>query len=268
MKFAIIGAGNMGGAVARGLAQGSLVRTEDICVANPSTGKLDALRAEFPALRTTTDNCEAVQGADVVLLAVKPWKVKEVIDALKGSLDYRHQVVASMAGGLGTAYLDSCLSRGADEPLPAVYYIIPNTAIAVRSSMTFLTSVRATPETDARMLAIFRELGDALLVEERLMDAGMVLASCGIAYAMRYLRAATEGGVELGLYARDAQRIVMQTLKGAVDLLQATGSHPEAEIDKVTTPGGLTIRGLNAMEASGFTASVIAGLRASVPQKR
>ena len=134
--------------------------------------------------------------------------------------------------------------------------------------MTFLTSVRSSAEADARMLAVFRELGDAMLVEERLLNAGMVLASCGIAYAMRYLRAATEGGVELGMYARDAQRIVMQTMKGAVELLQATGSHPEAEIDKVTTPGGLTIRGLNAMEEKGFTTSVIAGLKASLPTKR
>ena len=114
------------------------------------------------------------------------------------------------------------------------------------------------------MLAMFKEMGDAMLVEERLMDAGMALASCGIAYVMRYIRAATEGGVELGFYAKDAQRVIMQTMKGAVDLLEAGGLHPEMEIDKVTTPGGLTIRGLNAMEEAGFTQSVIKGLRASV----
>ncbi len=258
----------MGGAVARGLAQGTLVRASDICVANPSRGKLDALRKDCPALRTTTDNREAVRDADVVLLAVKPWKVKEVVDGIKDGLDYRRQTVASMVGGLGTAELDGFLARPGSGELPPVYCIIPNTAIAVRSSMTFLTSVRSSAEADARMLAVFRELGDAMLVEERLLNAGMVLASCGIAYAMRYLRAATEGGVELGMYARDAQRIVMQTMKGAVELLQATGSHPEAEIDKVTTPGGLTIRGLNAMEEKGFTTSVIAGLKASLPTKR
>ena len=117
---------------------------------------------------------------------------------------------------------------------------------------------------DAQLLAVFKELGDAMLVEERLMNAGMALSSCGIAYVMRYVRAATEGGVELGFYAKDAQRIIMQTMKGAVELLAAGGAHPEAEIDKVTTPGGLTIRGLNAMEEAGFTTSVIKGLRASV----
>ena len=129
--------------------------------------------------------------------------------------------------------------------------------------MTFITSVRSTPERDAEVLAMFKELGDAMLVEERLMNAGMALASCGIAYVMRYIRAVTEGGVELGFYARDAQRIAMQTMLGAVNLLNAEGTHPEAEIDKVTTPGGITIKGLNAMEEAGFTASVIKGLRAS-----
>ena len=127
-----------------------------------------------------------------------------------------------------------------------------------------MTSVFSTAEMDAQLLAVFKELGDAMLVEERLMNAGMALASCGIAYVMRYVRAATEGGVELGFYAKDAQRIIMQTMKGAVELLAAGGAHPEAEIDKVTTPGGLTIRGLNAMEEAGFTTSVIKGLRASV----
>ena len=129
--------------------------------------------------------------------------------------------------------------------------------------MTFVASARASKEQDELILSLFNELGLAMKVEERLMGAGTALASCGIAYAMRYIRAATEGGVELGFYAKDAQQIVQQTLKGAVDLLVATGSNPEAEIDKVTTPGGITIKGLNEMEHAGFTSSVIRGLKAS-----
>ena len=105
-----------------------------------------------------------------------------------------------------------------------------------------------------------------MLVEERLMNAATALASCGIAYALRYVRAATEGGVELGFRADQAQHIVAQTLRGAAALLDGDGATAEAEIDKVTTPGGLTIRGLNAMEEAGFTASVIRGLRASMPK--
>jgi pyrroline-5-carboxylate reductase len=105
-------------------------------------------------------------------------------------------------------------------------------------------------------------MGQSIITEESHLAAGTTLASCGIAYAMRYIRAASEGGVELGFKADEAKQIVMQTMKGAVELLQATGLHPEAAIDLVTTPGGVTIKGLNEMEHNGFTSSVIKGLKA------
>lgn len=262
MKIAIIGAGNMGGAVARGLAKGSIVPAADIYISNPSTQKLEVLKREFPEINTSTDNCAVAAAADIVILAIKPWKVVEVVEEIKPRLDYTRQAVASMVGGLGIAQLTEWLDKG-DGVLPATYLIIPNTAIATMSSMTFIASARSTVAQDAQLLDIFNELGEAMLVDEGLIPAGTSLASCGIAYALRYIRAAMEGGVELGFRADDAKRIVMQTLRGAADILEANGSHPEAEIDRVTTPGGLTIRGLNAMEAAGFTPSVIEGLRAS-----
>lgn len=262
MRVAIIGAGNMGGALARGLAKGSRIATSDIYVSNPSTAKLEALKSEFPEINTTTDNCVAASAADLVVLAVKPWKVEEVLNEIKPHVDYSRQAVASMVGGLGIAQLDKWLDKG-DEVLPAAYIIIPNTAIATMSSMTFISSQRSTAEQDKFLVDIFDELGQAMLIDESAMPAATSLASCGIAYALRYIRAAMEGGVELGIRADDAKQIVMQTLRGAVDVLAANGSHPEAEIDRVTTPGGLTIKGLNAMEAAGFTHSVIEGLRAS-----
>ena len=263
MKFTIIGVGNMGGALARGLAKGSLVCASDITVSDPSVQRTEALQKEFPEMKAVHNNKEAVKGADVVLFAVKPWLLEGVIEEVKDVMDYDWQTVISIAGGVGIQQLCKYLDRG-DAGFPAIYYLIPNTAVAVMNGMTFMTSVFSTEEMDARLLAVFKELGDAMLVDERLMNAGMALASCGIAYVMRYIRAATEAGVELGFYAHDAQRIMMQTMKGAVALLAEGGQHPEAEIDKVTTPGGLTIRGLNAMEEAGFTQSVIKGLRASV----
>lgn len=262
MKIAIIGAGNMGGALARGLAKGSMISTSDIFVSNPSTAKLDALKEEFPEINVTTCNCHAATSADIVILAVKPWKVVEVLNEVMPCLDYTRQAVASMVGGLSTAQLSEWLDRG-DGVLPPTYLIIPNTAIATMSSMTFIASARSTDVQDRFLLDVFNELGVAMLVDEGLIPAGTSLASCGIAYALRYIRAAMEGGVELGFRADDAKRIVMQTLRGAADILAANGSHPEVEIDRVTTPGGLTIKGLNAMEAAGFTHSVIEGLRAS-----
>ena len=256
----------MGGAVARGLAQGSRIATSDIYVSNPSTAKLEALKSEFPEINTTTDNCVAAAAADIVVLAVKPWKVEEVISEIKPNLDYSHQAVASVVGGLGVAQLSEWLDKG-DGLLPATYLIMPNTAIAMMSSMTFIVSERSMAEQDNYLIEVFDELGKAMLIEESVMPAATSLASCGIAYALRYIRAAMEGGVELGMRADDAKNIVMQTLRGAVDVLAANNSHPEAEIDRVTTPGGLTIKGLNAMEAAGFTHSVIEGLRASTKRE-
>lgn len=252
----------MGGAMARGLAQGSIIATSDIFVANPSTAKLEALKREYPDINVTTDNRAAAAAAELVILAVKPWKVEEVLNEIKPTIEYSHQAVASVVGGLGMEQLSAWLAKG-DETLPATYLIMPNTAIATRSSMTFICSARATAAQESLLVDIFNELGEAMLIEEGQMAAATSLASCGIAYALRYIRAAMEGGVELGLRANDAKHIVMQTLRGAVDVLAANDAHPEAEIDRVTTPGGLTIRGLNAMEAAGFTHSVIEGLRAS-----
>ena len=252
----------MGGALARGLAQGSLIKTTNIYMSNPSVAKLEAIKGEFPEINVTTSNCEVATVADIIVLAVKPWKVVEVLEELKPHLDYSRQAVASMVGGLGIAQLSEWLDKG-DGVLPATYILIPNTAIATMSSMTFISSARSTAEKDTLLLNIFNELGKAMLIDESAMPAATSLASCGIAYAFRYIRAAMEGGVELGIRANDAKHIVMQTLRGAVDVLEASDAHPEAEIDKVTTPGGLTIKGLNAMEAAGFTHSVIEGLRAS-----
>ena len=310
MKIAIIGAGNMGGAIARGLAQSSLssvaapvsspvpasssasstvassasaasfassaadsycpadgpVAFYELVVSNPSRQKLEALQTEYPAVQITQSNVEAVRGADLVLLAVKPWKMEEVACELKPVLDYRAQMVASVAGGVGLADLSALFRH--NDMLPALFYVMPNTAVAVRQSMTFVAAQGASEEQTAAVVDLFRLLGEAMLVEERLMNGGMALASCGIAFAMRYIRAAMEGGVELGFYPNEAKQIVMQTLSGAVELLRSTGSHPEAEIDRVTTPGGITIRGLNEMEHAGFTDSVIRGLRAARPAKK
>lgn len=263
MKIAIIGCGNMGGAIAEGIAGSKIAANVKIAVSNPSGGKLESIKNKYPDIVTTNSNVEVVAGADLIILAVKPWKIEGVINEIKDAIDYSYQSVASVAAGISLADLGKML-RKEDGSVPTIYRILPNTAVSVCESMTFITSENSYKEESEKVLAIFKELGDAMLITESQMDGCMALASCGIAYIMRYIRAATEGGVELGLYPRDAQKIVMQTMIGAVKLLEANGSHPESEIDKVTTPGGYTIRGLNAMEEAGFTTAVIKGLKACV----
>ena len=258
MKIAIIGAGNMGGAIARGLAHSNI--DIKIAVADLAQDKLAELKAEHDAIEVSTDSKAIVADADVVLVAVKPWLVEPVLKGVLSSLDLSRQNILSIAAGVDIATITSWLG---DENA-VVFRAIPNTAISIHQSMTFVChNANATTEQVAQVEAIFNALGKAAVIEERLMGAATSLCSCGIAFAMRYVRAATEGGVELGIYPNDAKEYVLQTLRGAVELLEATGNNPEVEIDKVTTPGGITIKGLNAMEAHGFTNAVIEGLKAS-----
>lgn len=262
MKIAIIGAGNMGGAIARGLAKGTQVKAEEIICSDHSQETLDRLKRANPDIRTTTDNTEAVREAELVILALKPWLMHPVIQQIKSSLDYRNQIIVSIAAGVTTEQLSDYLMNESKD-VPAVYRVMPNTAIDIMQSMTFICGCRTTTEQDNLLVSLFDELGSAMLIEERLMGAGTSLASCGIAFAMRYIRAAMTGGVELGFYPQQSKEIVLQTVKGAVELLQANGTDPEPEIDRVTTPGGITIKGLNEMEHAGFTSSVIRGLKAA-----
>lgn len=264
MKIAIIGAGNLGGAMAVGLAKGTTFAAEDIICTFRRQEKLDAFHAAHPELSVTLDNHAAVRAAEVVVFAVKPWYIEPIIEELKPSFDYSRQIIISVAAGITTEQLYSLLLKNGKYIAPTIFRVIPNTAIDVLSSMTFVCSRNATEEQAQFVMNFFKELGNAMVVEERLMNAGTALASCGIAYAMRYIRAAIEGGVEMGFYPREAQEIVLHTVKGAVDLLLEHNSNPEQEIDKVTTPGGITIKGLNEMELAGFTSAVIRGLKAGI----
>ena len=264
IKVSIIGAGNMGGAVARGLAESG--EKYEVRISNPSPGKLDAIKADFPHVFTSGSNYECAQGADVIILGVKPWKVKEVIEELHtiwSSADQHSEpILVSMAAGIDIAALREMAGEGI-----VLYKAIPNTAVSLKCGVTFVCREKSDEENDLIVNDIFSTLGLTEIVEERMLDAGMAVASCGMAFMMRMLRAMTEGGVELGLYASTALRAAAATMRGAAELIDKNGLHPEQEVDKVTTPGGLTIRGLNAMEEAGFTGAVVKGLRACVKVK-
>ena len=257
MKIAVIGAGAMGGATVEGLIKGQQFKNEDITVSDPS----QAVVEKFTKLgvSVTTDNKLAADTADIVCVVVKPWLVERVLKDIKPELDPKKQLLIVIAAGVSSASIKEWLS----ESCPPLFLVIPNIAIAEMASMTFIVPCGAVAQQQTEQVkAIFDEMGNTLITDEQHLAAGTTLASCGIAYAMRYIRAAAEGGVELGFKADDAKKIVMQTMKGAVELLEASGLHPEAAIDLVTTPGGVTIKGLNEMEHAGFTSAVIRGLKA------
>ncbi|MBO4263544.1 MAG: NAD(P)-binding domain-containing protein [Bacteroidales bacterium] len=253
--ISIIGAGHIGGAVARGLAAGLEGGAADIILTATREETLAPFRAE--GFRTMTDNRAAAARADLLLLAVKPHIIPLVVREVASVLR-EDAVVGCLAPGVRPEDLQAFFG----DKQPALLYVIPNTAAEIRQSVTFLSPVNVTEDQLAGVEALFACVGEVLVVPPHLLSAGTSVASCGIAYAMRYIRAAVEGAVELGLYPADALKAVCGTVQGAAGLLLARGTHPEAEIDKVTTPGGLTIRGLNAMEEAGFTNAVIRGLKA------
>ena len=254
MKITVIGAGAMGGAFIDGLLS-SGTNPSDITATRRTSSTLKAWSAK--GIKTTTDNIEAAKGADILVLAVKPWMVKDVLTQISPALD--RQILICFAAGIPGKDLEVMTGK----KLP-IFTVIPNTAIAICRSMTFIVPVAAGEEEILRVRGLFEKLGETIVTDEAHLGAGTALASCGIAYAMRYIRAASEGGVELGFKAAEAERIVLQTVRGAAELLQHSGKHPEEEIDKVCTPGGITIRGLNEMEHYGFSSSVIKGLKACI----
>lgn len=246
---AVIGAGNMGGAVALGLHRFAPEIALTVTTAHPET----LARYKAAGIGTSDNNLRASAEADVIILGVKPWLAEPVLREIAPAL--AGKTLLSLAAGIPSAQLAEWL---AGTGVASAYTVIPNLAAEIGESMTFASAVVG--KDDALVTALFDRLGKTLIVDERRLKAGMMVASCGTAFALRYARAAMEGGVQLGLYPREAQEAVFQTMKGAVDLCAARGTHPEAEIDRVTTPGGITIRGLNAMEDAGFTAAVINGL--------
>jgi len=258
--ISIIGGGAMGSALARGLVANG-VSPDGITVSNPHLEKLESLRQQ--GINVTDSNISAVRMADIVVFAVKPWILPGVVEQLTAALDYSTQHIVVIAASISCQALADMFTL-ADGALPkSLSLVMPNTAMSVSQSMTFVVNIMG---DSLPAVHLFEPLGAVMVIDERMLGAATALASCGIAYALRYVRAAVEGGVELGVRAADAQRMVAQTLRGVAALLDRPDAHAEVEIDKVTTPGGLTIRGLNAMEQGGFSVAVIAGLKASLPK--
>ncbi len=254
-KITIIGGGNLGQAIANGLINSKIIEPSSLTI----TRRRLSLLKEFheKGIQITADNREASTGADIIFLGVKPYQVEEVISEIKDLISDQ-TIIISLATGVDSNKVESLLGK----KLP-IFRAMPNTAIAIGQSMTCISAHNANEDQKNIVLQLFEQLGEAQIIAEELMSSATVLAACGIAFALRFIRAATQGGIEIGFGADMALKIASQTVKGAADLLIHSGSHPEQEIDKVTTPRGVTISGLNEMEHQGFSSSLIKGLMAS-----
>ena len=255
-KIAIIGGGNLGIAIAEGLIKSAFAKASDITVTRRTLARLQELKEK--GVTTTDDNDAAIRGSEVIIVALKPFNVKEVLIGLKNSFDPKKHIIISVVTGVFLKDLAGIFES--DFP---IFRAMPNTAIAIQESVTCICQRDATTDQIEYVESLFNQLGITIPIEEKLMDAATVLGACGIAYALRFIRAATQGGIEIGFDAKTANLIAAQTVKGAAELLLQGNRHPEEEIDKVTTPKGCTIVGLNEMEHRGFSSSLIRGIGAS-----
>ena len=255
-RIAIIGGGNLGAAIAEGLIRSGFVLPGHLLITKRNITTLKSL--EERGVLVSNDNAEAVKFADMVILAVKPFQVDDVLDKLRLLLDENRHILVSVITGISTSHIHDVLKKKI-----STVRAMPNTAIAIQESMTCISARDMSSEQLSYVTDVFNQLGKVVVIEEKLMDAATVLAACGTAYAMRYIRANIQGGIQIGFDAATASLIAAQTVKGAAELLLRKNTHPEYEIDKVTTPKGCTIAGLNEMEHQGFSSSLIKGIVAS-----
>ncbi|MBP7506333.1 MAG: pyrroline-5-carboxylate reductase [Prolixibacteraceae bacterium] len=254
-KIAIIGAGNLGFSIAQGLISSGLYEKGNLILTEKNPKRKDAIIND--GYTATDDNLKAVEQSELIMLVVKPWQIDEVLNEIKASVKSQH-VLVSCVTGIQSGHIYDML--GCKPPL---FRVMPNTGISIQESMSCIAPFNETAEQKEAIKNIFSKLGEVLFISEELMPAATALAGCGIAFALRFIRASIQAGVEIGFSAEDAKILASQITKGAAELILKHNSHPEAEIDKVTTPKGITITGLNEMEHSGFSSSIIKGIMAS-----
>ncbi|MEX0981847.1 MAG: pyrroline-5-carboxylate reductase [Bacteroidales bacterium] len=250
-KIGIIGAGNIGGAIARGLVNHGNIEANDIVISR----RKPELLSSFSKLgiTSTTSNKDLVGRCGIVILAVLPSQAEEVVSGIFPLLEPGKHMLVSVVSGVSMQELESWV----EKKVPVVR-IMPNTAVEFGESMTCIAG--NDPAAEQTIQEIFEPMGSTMIILEKLMPAATILAACGIAFFLRFIRAETQGGIQIGFHASEAGRIAAQTAKGAAQILLSTGNHPEREIDKVTTPMGCTIAGLNEMEHYGLSSALIKGI--------
>lgn len=250
MKIGIIGAGNLGAAIARGIITDGAF--ERLIVSKRNIQSIMDLESDD--VEVTTDNAYLIEHSDILILALKPYNIIPFLEEFKTNLNAERHSIVSAATGITIREIQEVVGEF------DIHRVMPNTAATIGESITALCG---NGELDGRQEAverIFASVGETVKIEEQLMESATILGACGVAYVLRFMRAMIQGGIEVGFDAPTATKIVAQTMKGASELIIKNGSHPEEEIDKVTTPKGCTIVGLNEMEHAGFSSALIKGI--------
>lgn len=249
-KIGIIGAGNIGCAIAKGLVAYGKMKPADVYL---SRKKNDLLSDRLKEGYSVTDNHKLVRESDLVILAVLPGQAKEAMLDLKDEFKAGNKILVSVVSAVSIKELKEWTGDKA-----SVVRIMPNTAAEYGASMTCVAG--EDDEVVEKVRALFEPLGQTMVIKEQLMPAATIMGACGIAFFLRVIRAVSQGGIQIGFHADEAGMIAAQTAMGAAQLLMKTGNHPETEIDRVTTPMGVTIAGLNEMEHNGLSSAMIKGI--------
>ena len=250
-KIGIVGCGNLGLSLLKGIKQNDSEAL--IYGSKRNVSGISHLQDEKTII--TSDNLELISNCEIIILALKPYTILPFLKENASFFDPKKHTIVSVATGITITEMKSCFEFDID-----VFRAMPNTASSVNESITAISfGSDSLGRTDA-VTSIFDCVGESIVIDESLMESATILGACGIAYVLRFMRAMIQGGIEVGFDSNTATKIVSQTVKGAAELIITNGSHPEQEIDKVTTPKGCTIVGLNEMEHSGFSSALIKGI--------
>ncbi|WP_194774334.1 pyrroline-5-carboxylate reductase [Pararhodonellum marinum] len=255
-KIAILGCGNLGTSIAHGLLESENFEPNNLTLTRRNPNSLYELQPL--GVKVLTDNVLAAMEADILILGVKPYNVNHILKEIKSVLKPDKQIIVSLATGVTLEEMYEVLDKKT-----TLYRAMPNIAADIKESVTCICGSNSTPEIDESIKKLFNSVGFSITIDESLMEAATVLGACGIAYVLRFMRAMIQGGIQIGFDAKTANLIVNQTVKGAAELMIQKQMHPEEAIDKVTTPKGCTIVGLNEMEHQGFSAAMVRGVLAS-----
>jgi pyrroline-5-carboxylate reductase len=260
-KIAFVGGGQMAEAIIGGLLAGQVCRADSLWVTDPVAARRDRLKSQF-GVHVGDNNRQAVEWADVVVLAVKPQTLPEVLQEIGASLADR-LVVSIVAGA--TLRSISEQASGAKKVIRAM----PNTPALVREGMTALASGSGVSDGELQVVRrIFEAVGRVIPVEERLMDAVTGLSGSGPAYVFQAIEALADGGVKMGLPRQTAELLAAQTVFGAAKLVLESGEHPAKLKDRVASPGGTTIAGLHQLEQGGFRATLMGAVEAATKRSQ
>lgn len=254
MNIHIIGGGNLGVAIAIGISKYSK-QNHQVTITRRNIESIQYL--EDQGITVSSSNTKDIEKADLIILTIKPYQVDMVLEEILPFL--KNKIIASAVSGLSIESLEEKTNSS-----HSIIHIMPNIAARFGESATCISFLEKDKEAASKVIGLFDDLGTVSVIDEKLMDAATVLGACGTAYALRYIRASMQAGIEIGFDAQTALSIASQTAKGAATMALEEKIHPEQLIDRVTTPQGCTIVGLNEMEHEGFSSSLIKGIKTSL----